>query len=84
MRKDFRLLSPFLSKSKVLKITAFLPLPVQTASKCIAASKSTATRQGNYNLTKDTIIYVWDVQRHEQTIKAEKERKNQLTAPAAV
>ena len=37
-----------------------------------------------YNLAQDKIIYVWDVQRRERAIKAEKERKKQLTKEAAL
>ena len=37
-----------------------------------------------YNLAQDKIIYVWDVQRREHAIKAEKERKKQLTKEAAL
>ena len=37
-----------------------------------------------YNLAKDKIICVWDVQRREHAVKAEKERKKQLTKEAAL
>ena len=37
-----------------------------------------------YNLAQDKIIYVWDVQKRERAIKAEKERKNQLAKEAAL
>ena len=37
-----------------------------------------------YNLAQDKIIYIWDVQRRERAIKAEKERKKQLTKEAAL
>ena len=35
-------------------------------------------------LAQDQIIYLWDVQRREQTIEAEKERKKQLAKEAAL
>ena len=37
-----------------------------------------------YNLVKDKIIYVWDVQRRRRAIKAEKERKKLLRIEAAL
>ena len=37
-----------------------------------------------YNLAQDKIIYLWDVQRREQRIGAEKERKKQLAKEAAL
>ena len=37
-----------------------------------------------YNLAQDKIIYLWDIQRREQTIEAEKERKKQLEKEAAL
>ena len=37
-----------------------------------------------YNLVKDKIIYIWDVQRRWQAIKAEKESKKQLVIEAAL
>ena len=37
-----------------------------------------------YNLAQDKIIYLWDVQRREQTIEAEKVRKKQLAKEAAL
>ena len=37
-----------------------------------------------YNLVKDKIIYVWDVQRRGRAIKAEKERKKLLGIEAAL
>ena len=37
-----------------------------------------------YNLAQDKIIYLWDVQRREQTIEAEKVRKKQLAKEAVL
>ena len=37
-----------------------------------------------YDLIKDKIIYVWDVQRRWRATKAEKERKKQLAIEAAL
>ena len=48
------------------------------------ASPPVVSDIAGYNLVKDKITYVWDVQRHGQAIKAEKERKKRLAIEAGL
>ena len=48
------------------------------------AAEIISSNIAGYNLVQDKIIYFWDVQRREQAIKAEKERKKQLVKEAAL
>ena len=49
----------------------------------LQASPPVVSDIAGYNLVKDMIIYVRDVQRRRRAIKAEKERKKRLAIEAA-
>ena len=71
-------------KTKLPPLCCLLSIQLKSQTSTLAqASPPNVSNIAGYNLAQDKIIYVWDVQRRERAIKAEKERKKMLAKEAA-